>query len=92
MSTTIVGRGIELEPTAIRTWAEGRTILIELTDGRLIGFPENFTTLEEFWEFWDIHSSEDYEDVTEPVEAEIVLSSEQVYCPIAKMVWLQEIH
>lgn len=27
------------EPTAIRTWAEGRMIFIELTDGRIIGFP-----------------------------------------------------
>lgn len=46
--------------------------------------PENFTTLEEFWEFWDTHSSADYEDLMTPVEAEINLSSEQVYCPIAK--------
>ena len=28
-----------VEPTAIRAWAEGRTIFIELTDGRMIGFP-----------------------------------------------------
>ena len=28
-----------VEPTAIRAWADGRTILIELTDGRTIGFP-----------------------------------------------------
>jgi hypothetical protein len=35
MNTTIV------EPTAIRAWAEGRTIFIELTDGRIIGFPAN---------------------------------------------------
>jgi hypothetical protein len=27
------------EPAAIRTWVEKRTIFIELTDGRLIGFP-----------------------------------------------------
>lgn len=27
------------EPTAIRAWAEGRMIFIELTDGRIIGFP-----------------------------------------------------
>lgn len=27
------------EPTAIRAWAEGRMIYIELTDGRIIGFP-----------------------------------------------------
>ena len=28
-----------LEPTAIKAWAEGRTIYIELTDGRIVGFP-----------------------------------------------------
>jgi hypothetical protein len=33
--------------------------------------PENFTTLEEFWEFWDSHSSADYEDAMEAVEVEI---------------------
>jgi len=27
------------EPSAIRAWAEKRTIFIELTDGRIIGFP-----------------------------------------------------
>lgn len=27
------------EPVAIKAWAENRTIFIELTDGRLIGFP-----------------------------------------------------
>jgi len=39
MSTIVVEREISVEPTAIRAWAEGRTIFIELTDGRLIGFP-----------------------------------------------------
>jgi hypothetical protein len=29
----------EVEPTAIRTWAEKRTIFVELTDGRIISFP-----------------------------------------------------
>jgi hypothetical protein len=27
------------EPTAIKAWAEGRIIYLELTDGRIIGFP-----------------------------------------------------
>jgi len=34
--------GIEIEavePAAIRSWAEKRTIFVELTDGRIIGFP-----------------------------------------------------
>ena len=30
---------INTEPTAIRAWAEGRLVFIELTDGRIIGFP-----------------------------------------------------
>jgi hypothetical protein len=41
MSTIVVEREISIEPTAIRAWAEGRTIFIELTDGRMIGFPAN---------------------------------------------------
>lgn len=30
---------IELDPRAIRAWSEDRTVFVELTDGRLIGFP-----------------------------------------------------
>jgi len=30
---------IDNEPCAIRAWAEGRMIYLELTDGRVIGFP-----------------------------------------------------
>jgi len=29
----------EIEPAAIRAWAEERMIYIELTDGRIVGFP-----------------------------------------------------
>lgn len=29
------------EPTAIRAWAERRTVSIELADGRIFGFPAN---------------------------------------------------
>ena len=39
MNTIIVEKELSVEPTAIRAWAEGRTIFIELTDGRIIGFP-----------------------------------------------------
>jgi hypothetical protein len=46
--------------------------------------PENFSTLEELWIFWDTHSSADYEDDMEPVEVEIDLFSSKVYCPVAK--------
>ena len=35
MNTTI----IEVEPVAIRAWAEKRMIYLELTDGRIVGFP-----------------------------------------------------
>jgi len=30
---------VELDPRALRAWASGRMIFIELTDGRQIGFP-----------------------------------------------------
>ncbi len=30
-----------IEPAAIRAWTEKRTIYLELTDGRIIGFPAN---------------------------------------------------
>lgn len=39
MSTTNVEKAVEVEPSAIRAWAEGRMIFVELTDGRIIGFP-----------------------------------------------------
>ena len=51
--------------------------------------PENFDSLEEFWGFWDTHSSADYEDFMETVEVDIDLSSSKMYCAIAKDVLLQ---
>ena len=30
---------LEVEPAAIRAWSEGRMIYLELTDGRIFGFP-----------------------------------------------------
>ena len=40
MNTTAV------EPVALRAWAEGRIIFLELTDGRILGFPaDRFTRL-----------------------------------------------
>ncbi len=51
--------------------------------------PENFDTIETFWQFWDTHSSADYEDFMEPVEVEIDLSSSKMYCAIAKDVLVQ---
>jgi hypothetical protein len=39
MSTTIDEKVTSVEPTAIKAWSEGRIIYVELTDGRIIGFP-----------------------------------------------------
>jgi len=40
MNSTIENKqNIEQEAAAIRAWADGRTIYVELTDGRTIGFP-----------------------------------------------------
>jgi CopG antitoxin of type II toxin-antitoxin system len=46
--------------------------------------PEEFSTLEDLWSFWDTHSSADYEDLVEPVEVEIDLFSSKAYCPVEK--------
>jgi hypothetical protein len=46
--------------------------------------PENFETLETFWDFWDTHSSADYEADMEDVDVEIDLTTEKVYFAIAK--------
>ena len=40
--------GVEIESCAVRAWAEGRIIFLELTDGRIIGFPaDRFKILRE---------------------------------------------
>ena len=39
MSTISAEKEASVEPAAIRAWAEGRMIFVELTDGRIIGFP-----------------------------------------------------
>ena len=39
MSSTGRKKQSALEPLAVKAWAEGRTIFIELTDGRILGFP-----------------------------------------------------
>ena len=39
MSVTIIEKEISVEPAATKAWAEGRRIFIELTDGRIVGFP-----------------------------------------------------
>jgi hypothetical protein len=39
VSTTTAEKDLIVEPAALRVWAEKRMIFIELTDGRIIGFP-----------------------------------------------------
>ena len=39
MSTIIDEPHVTVEPAALRAWAEGRTIFVELHDGRIVGFP-----------------------------------------------------
>jgi hypothetical protein len=54
--------------------------MIEDEDRRV----RDFTTLEEFWAFWDTHSSADYEDAMESVEVEIGQPSSKVHGPVAE--------
>lgn len=46
--------------------------------------PENFDSLEEFWAFWDTHSTADYEDFMEDVDVQINLRSSKMYCAVEK--------
>jgi hypothetical protein len=39
MSSTTADASLSAEPVAIRAWAEGRTVFVELHDGRVVGFP-----------------------------------------------------
>lgn len=41
MNSIAVSKHVEVEPTATRVWVDGRIIFIELTDGRIIGFPSD---------------------------------------------------
>lgn len=41
MSTVTDGPCLAVEPAALRAWAEGRMIYVELHDGRIVGFPAN---------------------------------------------------
>jgi hypothetical protein len=48
MSTTKDKNQVQVEPAAVKAWAEGRTVYVELTDGRIIGFPaDRFKILKE---------------------------------------------
>jgi hypothetical protein len=39
MSTTLVETGPRIEPAAIRAWVKERMVYVEITDGRILGFP-----------------------------------------------------
>ena len=39
MTSTAVKYSMTTEPTALKVWVEGRIIYLELTDGRIFGFP-----------------------------------------------------
>lgn len=39
MSTTIAESMVPGEPIAVRVWVEQRMVYLELTDGRVVGFP-----------------------------------------------------
>ena len=48
MSITIADSKVSIEPAAMRAWTEGRTVFIELHDGRTVGFPaDRFRILSE---------------------------------------------
>lgn len=46
--------------------------------------PESFSSLEGLWEFWDTHSTADYEDLMEEADVRISVRSSKVYCALAK--------
>lgn len=41
LSTILVEKNLAVELAAIRVWVENRIVFIELTDGRIVGFPAN---------------------------------------------------
>lgn len=41
MNTTAADYVAVVEPAALRVWVEDRMVFLELTDGRIVGFPAN---------------------------------------------------
>ena len=39
MSSTTPKSALQAEPAAVRAWVDGRTVYLELVDGRIFGFP-----------------------------------------------------
>lgn len=50
----------------------GGAVRTKEESAQIEALPESFDSLEAFWEFWDTHSSADYEDLMEPVEVELL--------------------
>ncbi len=46
--------------------------------------PEGFASLEEFWAFWDTHSTADYEDLMEDVDVQTDIRRSRTYCAVAR--------
>jgi len=46
--------------------------------------PENFTSLESFWAFWDTHSTADYEDSMDDVDVKVNVLGSKTYCAVAR--------
>jgi hypothetical protein len=40
--------------------------------------PEDFASLDEFWDFWDSHSTADYEDLMDEVDVNVDIRSSRV--------------
>ena len=53
--------------------------------------PEDFKSLDEFWTFWDAHSTADYEELMEDVDAHVAIGSSRIYCAVAKDI-VAELH
>ena len=41
MNATVADSVAVVEPVALRVWVENRMVFLELTDGRIVGFPAN---------------------------------------------------
>ena len=41
MNATVADSVTAVEPAALRVWVENRMVFLELTDGRIVGFPAN---------------------------------------------------
>ena len=46
--------------------------------------PEEFKSLDQFWAFWDTHSTADYEDLMEDADFRVNIRSSKTYCAVAR--------